>query len=299
MQKNVAFSLLILILLHTGFSFTARFFISPIHRLRPPLQLDALMDDVVKFFISNNDNEIEDKPTPKVDEDPVEKLFSFFWGEKEDSPAGLARFGRDKYPEQYPCTKTEWASLLPSDRANRFEQYRPMLARTMMEKREMKLRYDANSHGWSAASFHSKVDKLGASLMILETVDGQICGGYNPKGWVSYGEYRSSIAAFLFSFDVSNSTPLKLEKVGGKGLAVIDEPESGPKFGADSLLVNLSTKMASSKLGSYYERRPDETNSLFKSRKAQMKLKSCLIFTGVYEDGEEIPFSDAEPFALY
>ena len=33
-----------------------------------------------------------------VDEDPVEKMFNFFFGEKEEKPMGLARFGSERFP---------------------------------------------------------------------------------------------------------------------------------------------------------------------------------------------------------
>ena len=59
-------------------------------------------------------------------------------------------------------------------------------------------------------------------------------------------------------------------------------------------------KLARSKLGSYYERFPDGTNTLFgKDRGASVQLKDLKVYHGVYEPGEYIPFTDAEPFALY
>ena len=76
-------------------------------------------------------------------------------------------------------------------------------------------------------------------------------------------------------------------------------PETGPSFGADSLVIPLQDgKLARSKLGSYYERFSDGTNSLF-GKDAAVELKSLKVFHGVYEEGEYIPFTDAEPFALY
>ena len=124
----------------------------------------------------------------------------------------------------------------------------------------------------------------------------------NPKGWVNYGEYRGSLAAFLFTFPDGDTTknPIKLQKVGGAGLAQIDDG-SGPKvqkifphapcvharalvntplfscvdqhtlplifcgqFGASDLAVPLKggSILARSKLGSYYERMPDGGNSI-------------------------------------
>ena len=88
--------------------------------------------------------------------------------------------------------------------------------------------------------------------------------------------------------------------VGGPGLAQIDMPETAVSFGADSLVIPLSEgnpRQARSKLGSYYERFPDGGNSLF-GKDASVQLKELKVYQGVYEEGEYIPFTDAEPFAL-
>ena len=125
----------------------------------------------------------------------------------------------------------------------------------------------------------------------------------NPKGWVGYGEARGSIAAFLFVYpDGTKELPIKLRKVGGPSLAQQDLPEIGPSFGADSLVIPMSKdnpKMARSKLGSYYERFADGTNTLFGERGSSVQLKDLKVYHGVYAEGEYIPFTDAEPFALY
>ena len=125
----------------------------------------------------------------------------------------------------------------------------------------------------------------------------------NPKGWVGYGEARGSIAAFLFVFKRGvGELPTKLRKVGGPSLAQQDLPESGPSFGADSLVIPLdkaNPKIARSKLGSYYERFPDGTSTLFGKRGGTVKLKDLKVYHGVYGPDEYIPFTDAEPFALY
>mmetsp|Transcript_15286 Transcript_15286/g.36655 ORF Transcript_15286/g.36655 Transcript_15286/m.36655 type:complete len:81 (-) Transcript_15286:619-861(-) len=45
------------------------------------------------------------------------------------------------------------------------------------------------------------------------------CGGYAPKGFAGYGEYRGSIAAFLFTWPTAEAAaPIKLQKIGGAGL---------------------------------------------------------------------------------
>eukprot|EP00546_Thalassionema_frauenfeldii_P021706 CAMPEP_0178905080 /NCGR_PEP_ID=MMETSP0786-20121207/6061_1 /TAXON_ID=186022 /ORGANISM="Thalassionema frauenfeldii, Strain CCMP 1798" /LENGTH=281 /DNA_ID=CAMNT_0020576617 /DNA_START=227 /DNA_END=1072 /DNA_ORIENTATION=- len=236
-------------------------------------------------------------------EDPVEKVFGFFFGKREEEPMGMKRFGRERFPEQYPATTTEWAEPVASD-DTQMAKIRPLLKNTNLEDRGLKLTYDANRDGWNANAFHNKVDRLGGGVVVCTTTSGLVCGGYNPKGWVGYGEARGSIAAFLYSFD--NPPPgmiaTKLRKVGGPALAQQDLPELGPSFGADSLVIPFAKenpKLARSKLGSYYERYEDGTNSLFGKSKASVQLKDLKVYHGVYGPDEYIPFTDAEPFALY
>ena len=238
------------------------------------------------------------------DDDPVDKIFNFFFGKKEEEPMGMARFGPDRFPEQYPATKTEFAEPVLSD-DKVMQTIRPYLKNTNLETRALQLTYDANRDGWDALTFHKAVDKKGGAVVLCTSRAGITCGGYNPKGWVGYGEARGSIAAFLFIMNGKYTTGdfpgIKLQKVGGPSLAQVDNPESGPSFGADSLVIPLGNdnpRLARSKLGSYYERLPDGVNSLF-GKDAAVQLKDLKVYHGLYEEGEYIPFTDAEPFALY
>jgi len=237
-------------------------------------------------------------------DDPVEKIFAFFFGKRELNPMGMKRFGKDRFPEQYPATKTEFADPLVGDSKDA-ALLRPFLKNTNLEKRALRLAYDANRDGWSATAFHRAVDKKGPSIVLCTTDSGLICGGYNPKGWVGYGEARGSIAAFLFivggKYSADGAPGIKLQKVGGPSLAQMDMPETGPRFGADSLVIPLAAnngRLARSKLGSYYERLPDGGKSLF-GNEASATLKELKVYQGLYEKDEYIPFTDAEPFALY
>lgn len=232
--------------------------------------------------------------------DLVEKLFSVFFGQPEESPMGLKRFGRERFPEQYPATVNEWADPVAGD-DKEVAKLRPLLKNTNIETRLLQCVYNANKNGWSAEKFHHCVDKKGPSLVVATTTSGQVVGGYNPKGWVSYGEARGSIAAFLFVYKPETSSWVKLRKVGGPSLAQLDYPESGPMFGSDALVIPLAKdnpRLARSKLGSYYERFADGINSLFQSA-SSAQLKDLKVYQGVYEPDEYIPFTDAEPFALY
>ncbi|CAN8066689.1 unnamed protein product [Agarophyton chilense] len=247
----------------------------------------------------------------KNDMDIVERVYTFVFGPKQEEPFGLKRFDRDRFPELYPATLDEFADLLPED-VDEMRLFRPLLARTQLQKRPLQLLYDANRDGWSSQTFHQLVNRKGASV-VFATSPKAAFGGYNPKGFVGYGESRGSKAAFLFSWpDGDTSKPaMKMRKVGGAALAVVDDPDTGPKFGADGLVILLRPprtesvddqrdRIALSKLGSYYERRPDGHNCLFgegESGKGTV-LTQLKVFTGVYEEGEEIPFSDALPFSL-
>lgn len=271
------------------------------------------------FNFGKKDEEKKEDPSPESpvtaaadpdddtyydDDDPIEKIFGVFFGKKEKAPMGMARFGQERFPEQYPATKDEWADPVETDDKN-MAVLRPFLKKTNLETRGLKLTYDANRDGWDPLKFHACVDRLGGGIVCCTTRAGNVCGGYNPKGWVGYGEARGSIAAFLFIVGGQYAAPdapgIKLQKVGGPGLAQMDNPENGPSFSPDALVIPLSAdnpRLARSKLGSYYERLPDGTNSLF-GKDAGVQLRDLKVYHGVYAEGEYIPFTDAEPFALY
>ena len=160
------------------------------------------------------------------EKDPVEKVFEFFFGKPEAEPLGLKRFGKERFPEQYPATIDEWAIPVAGDTAE-MARFRPLLQNTNLETRRLRLTYDANRDGWDATAFHRAVDKQGGALVTCTTLLGVTTGGYNPKGWVGYGENRGSVAAFLFKQN-ANGSFTKLRKVGGGGMAQMDNPESGP-----------------------------------------------------------------------
>jgi TLD len=167
----------------------------------------------------------ETKPTETTEayssDDPVEKMFSFFFGKPEAEPMGLKRFGQERFPEQYPATVDDFdVAPVATDDAS-MAMLRPLLKKTNLEQRGLQLTYTASKQGWDPYRFHSAVDKKGGALVVCTTQSGLICGGYNPKGWVGYGEARGSIAAFLFRQNAPGSKyPFtKLRKVGGPGLA--------------------------------------------------------------------------------
>jgi len=248
---------------------------------------------------------------PTLKKGPADNnIFSRFVAQFLPTPEdiGLSRFNRDSRPENYPCTKTDWATLIPADESLALKDkgdillIRQVLAKTNLETRALQCVYDANKDGWKAAIFHDKVDKKGPAVVFARSVTGGVFGGYNPTGWVNYGEYRGSIAAFLFQFNSADLTlrPIKLAKISGAGLAQVDDG-TGPRFGAEGLTIPLlspNNKLVRSKLGLYYERLPDGGNSLLTRNAKEDLLVDLKVYTGVYAADEKIPYNDALPFSL-
>lgn len=182
-------------------------------------------------------------------------------------PMGLKRLTDEAARELYPAVTDEWADLLPTDEGE-VAAIRPLLAQTSLQDKPLRLAYDAQRDGWTAAAFHAAVDTFGAAVVIGQTTRGAVIGGYNPRGWIGLGEDRDSNGAFLFSWPDGDTAarPQKLPKVGGAALAVIDKAECGPQFGPDGLRIPLQPGDAQRvfcKLGSYYARRPDGSKTLF------------------------------------
>ena len=222
------------------------------------------------------------------------------------SAFGLSQYNETSRPENFLANKYEKALLLPSDTAANKDQLfdlslvRPLLKQTNLEFRDLQLLYDANVHGWTAKSFHQQVDRSGPCLILCygETSN-MYYGGYNPCGYVNLGEYRGSIAAFLYYYSDTNKFT-KLQKIGGAGLAQIDDGR-GPQFSPEGLNINLSSaapKRVTIKLGLYYERDNDGSNTFLPNKLRSEDLSMLKVYGGVYAEDERIPYSDAMPFQI-
>lgn len=209
-------------------------------------------------------------------------------------PAGLARMTKEEWPDQWPALTDAWASPLADDEGEAL-RLRPLLKQTQLEFLPLALAYDADVHGWSEEAFHARMDGQGAALLVLTTRDGLVGGAYNPKGWLGYGDWRDAISAFLFLLPGGAKDPVKLPKVGGSGMAIIDEQGGGPQWGPDGLKVSLSGRSARSRLGSYYAKLPDGGRSLFGDAGAAVPLLSVRCYVGM---GQSAKAESYEPGVL-
>lgn len=179
--------------------------------------------------------------------------------------------------EQYPATVDVFAEELKGFDAAEVAPIRRLLKNTRLEKVPLELAFDADRDGWSCESFLAKVATRGANVVVAETVGGAVIGGYAPRSWLGLGEEKSAMSAFLFTFPEGLGPSLgstkvngiKLPKVGGAGLALVDRPGTAIQFGAEGLTIPLDAssrregsnafggaKLAKCRLGTYYARLP-------------------------------------------
>lgn len=237
----------------------------------------------------------------EVGDDPIEKMFKFFFGEIEAQPMGLTRMSVETAPDQYPAELNELAEPVEDDDDECAQFVRPSLKQTGLERRRLQCVFDGNRDGFTPDAFHRGVDRRGPGIILGTSTNGFKFGGYNPKGWVGYGEYRPGLSAFLFAWKDGGDRLVKLRKTGGAGMCVVDKPEEGPMFGAEGLCIPMRAgyeRKARCKLGPYYERMPDGTKTIFDNGDMEVVLENLRVYVGVYDDDEDIPFDDAIPFSL-
>lgn len=225
--------------------------------------------------------------------DFVTRVFGGIFGKaalEDRKPFGMQRMSEKSMQELYPATTTEFAAAVAGD-SREVALFRPLLAKTRLEKKSLRLAYNAEEHGWTPQAFHDRCDGYGAAVVLARSVGGAVLGAYNPQGWIGLCEDRDSNAAFLFTWPDGNTRvpAIKLPKVGGPNLAVMDGRSSGMQFGAEGLTIGLQPsqeRVAKSRLGSYYEKLPGGGRSLFA---AAEKGKSELLDLQVYvaEGGPE------------
>src|SRR5690606_5344295 len=66
-------------------------------------------------------------------------------------------------------------------------------------RRSWKLAYKATKDGWSSYDFHRLMDGKGENIVVIQSTNGYIFGGYTPISWASSGSYSYDPKSFLFS----------------------------------------------------------------------------------------------------
>jgi hypothetical protein len=171
---------------------------------------------------------------------------------------------------------------------------RPLLKQTQLESRPLQVAYDANKHGYSAQTFHQKVDGKGAAVILCKA-QGKWFGAYNPRGWASLGGSRPSRAAFCFyQKGLLGNSWQKLRALGGGGNACGNDLfDRGIYIGAESLVipleVNNNPRNVASRLGSFFETGPERRSTLLPRPAQEVRLSELLVLTGVYDKDEDIP----------
>lgn len=90
------------------------------------------------------------------------------------------------------------------------------------------LLYKATTNGWTAANFHTPVDNQGATMVLIKnSVNNKIFGGFNPQSWNTSTGYRPGAGGFLFSL----SDGYKLSQTVYADYQTYNSTNYGPTFG--------------------------------------------------------------------
>jgi hypothetical protein len=95
--------------------------------------------------------------------------------------------------------------------------------------------YVASIDGDRAADFHDKCDGKGPTVVIVETTDGHIFGGYTDISWDDERGTITSSTSFLFQLRPNFSQ--HGIKEGQEGNAVVHNSNLGPTFGLYDLVI--------------------------------------------------------------
>jgi len=92
----------------------------------------------------------------------------------------------------------EGGDLLSMEYKNKLMEWLP--------NKKFKLIYKATRDGFGAKNFHSKCDIRG-TLVVVQSVEGYLFGGYTSQSWEGNKIYKNDPAAFLFTLSNPHSIP--------------------------------------------------------------------------------------------
>jgi len=99
------------------------------------------------------------------------------------------------------------------------------------DKKKWILCYSGLKNGFISTAFHKAADNKGPSLVIIQSSNGNIFGGYNPQPWSSSAGYNNDNTSFLFTLvNKEGMPPTKFSKLSGKN-GCYSNSGNGPVFG--------------------------------------------------------------------
>jgi hypothetical protein len=93
--------------------------------------------------------------------------------------------------------------------------------------------YKGTTHGFAASNFHSRCDGIQKTLVLIESANNYIFGGYTDIGWGSTnsGAFKYDPSAFIFSLTNPSNSPAKFKLKTGETNSIYWHYLYGPSFG--------------------------------------------------------------------
>jgi hypothetical protein len=94
--------------------------------------------------------------------------------------------------------------------------------------KSLSLVYQASRDGFKASDFHSKVNGVQGTFIIIQTSSSFVFGGYTEADW-SGNNYKTDFNSFIYSLKNSFNKPLKMYQTTNN--AIYASSSYGPTFG--------------------------------------------------------------------
>jgi len=98
-------------------------------------------------------------------------------------------------------------------------------------KREWQLIYSGLRDGFTSQQFHSMCNGKGETVVIFQSSNDYVFGGYTPISWADSGSYQFDNKSFLFGLKVPGNNPQKLAHKTSNTNSIYNYSSYGPTFG--------------------------------------------------------------------
>lgn len=106
------------------------------------------------------------------------------------------------------------------------------IQKTRFKGKSWKLCYKASKDGFSCYTFHAKCDNVGPTIVVIQSTNGNIFGGFAGIDWASTGQYRTDPDCFLFSLvNHAGNPPTQIPLKPGANNHIYCSRTYGPTFG--------------------------------------------------------------------